>query len=48
LGRLKSRLSNRNDIEKPLDCFWGKSLYVTVAGRHSIHRLDVGVGGAAP
>ena len=29
-------------------CFWGKSLYVTVAGRHSIHRLDVGVGAPAP
>ena len=28
-------------------CFWGKSLYVTVAERHSIHRLDVGVGGKA-
>jgi gluconolactonase len=28
-------------------CFWGKSVYVTVAGRHSIHRLDVGVGGKA-
>lgn len=27
-------------------CFWEKSLYVTVAGQHSIHRLDVGVGGA--
>jgi len=26
-------------------CFWGKSVYVTVAERHSIHRLDVGVGG---
>ena len=26
-------------------CFWGTSVYVTVAGRHSIHRLDVGVGG---
>jgi gluconolactonase len=26
-------------------CFWGKSVYVTVAGRHSIHRLDVGVAG---
>jgi len=22
-------------------CFWGKSVYVTVAERHSIHRLDV-------
>ncbi len=28
-------------------CFWGKSVYVTVAGNHSIHRLDVGVGGKA-
>ena len=27
-------------------CFRGKSIYVTVAGRHSIHRLDVGVAGA--
>ena len=27
-------------------CFWKKSLYVTVAGQHSIHRLDVGVRGA--
>jgi sugar lactone lactonase YvrE len=26
--------------------FFGKSLYVTVAGRRSIHRLDVGVAGA--
>lgn len=26
-------------------CFWNKSVYVTVAGRRSIHRLDVGVGG---
>ncbi|HTY22680.1 MAG TPA: SMP-30/gluconolactonase/LRE family protein [Desulfomonilaceae bacterium] len=26
-------------------CFWGKSVYVTVAGNHSIHRLEVGVGG---
>jgi gluconolactonase len=26
-------------------CFWEKSVYVTVAGRHSIHRLDVGVAG---
>ena len=26
-------------------CFWGKSAYVTVAERHSIHRLDVGVAG---
>ena len=26
-------------------CFWGKSVYVTVAGRHSIHRLDVDVAG---
>jgi gluconolactonase len=26
-------------------CFWDKSVYVTVAGRRSIHRLDVGVGG---
>jgi sugar lactone lactonase YvrE len=26
-------------------CFWGKSVYVTVAERHSIHRLDVGVAG---
>ena len=28
-------------------CFWGKSIYVTVAGSHSIHRLDVGIGGKA-
>jgi len=28
-------------------CFWGNSLYVTVAERHSIHRLDVGVRGKA-
>ena len=27
-------------------CFWGKSVYLTVAGSHSIHRIDVGVGGA--
>lgn len=27
-------------------CFWGTSAYVTVAGRHSIERLDVGVRGA--
>ncbi|MCC6442663.1 MAG: SMP-30/gluconolactonase/LRE family protein [Armatimonadetes bacterium] len=27
-------------------CFWETSLYLTVAGRHSIHRLDVGVRGA--
>ena len=26
-------------------CWWGTSLYVTVAGQHSIHRLDVGVKG---
>jgi len=26
-------------------CFWEKSVYVTVAGNHAIHRLDVGVGG---
>lgn len=26
-------------------CFWDKSVYVTVAGKHSIHRLDVGVAG---
>ena len=26
-------------------CFWKQSVYVTVAGNHSIHRLDVGVGG---
>jgi sugar lactone lactonase YvrE len=26
-------------------CFWGKSAYVTVAGTHSIHRLDAGVAG---
>lgn len=25
--------------------FWGKSVYVTVAEGHSIHRLDVGVAG---
>lgn len=24
--------------------WWGKQLYLTVAGQHSIHRLDVGVG----
>jgi gluconolactonase len=27
-------------------CWWGTSLYVTVAGQHSIHRLEVGVRGA--
>ena len=27
-------------------CWWGTSLYVTVAGRNSIERLDVGVGPA--
>ncbi len=27
-------------------CWWGTSLYLTVAGQHSIHRLDVGVRGA--
>ena len=27
-------------------CWWEKSLYVCVSGRHSIHRLDVGVRGA--
>jgi gluconolactonase len=27
-------------------CWWGTSLYVTVAGQHSIHRLAVGVKGA--
>jgi gluconolactonase len=26
-------------------CFWGKSVYLTVAGNHSIHRLDVEVAG---
>jgi sugar lactone lactonase YvrE len=26
-------------------CFWGKSVYVTVAGAHTIYRLDLGVGG---
>ena len=29
-------------------CFWEKSLYVTVAGEHSIYRLDVEVGGYDP
>jgi len=28
-------------------CFWEKSVYLTVAERHSIHRLDVGVAGKA-
>ena len=28
-------------------CWWGESLYVTVAGRNSIERLDVGCRGAA-
>jgi gluconolactonase len=28
-------------------CFWKQSVYVTVAGNHSIHRLDVGVDGNA-
>jgi hypothetical protein len=28
-------------------CFWKQSVYVTVAGNHSIHRLDVGVRGKA-
>jgi len=27
-------------------CFWGRSIYVSVAGQHSVHRLDVGVRGA--
>jgi len=27
-------------------CWWGTTLYVTVAGRHSIHRMEVGVRGA--
>jgi len=27
-------------------CFWEKSVYLTVAGSHSIHRIQVGVGGA--
>jgi sugar lactone lactonase YvrE len=27
-------------------CFWGESIYVTVSGQHSIHRMDVGVRGA--
>jgi sugar lactone lactonase YvrE len=27
-------------------CWWGTSLYVTVAGQHSIHRMEVGVRGA--
>lgn len=27
-------------------CWWEKSIYVTVAGQHSIHRMDVGVPGA--
>lgn len=27
-------------------CWWGTALYVTVAGQHSIHRLEVGVRGA--
>ena len=27
-------------------CWWEESVYVTVAGRHSIHRLDVGCRGA--
>jgi sugar lactone lactonase YvrE len=27
-------------------CFRGKSVYLTVAGSHSIHRIDVGAGGA--
>jgi hypothetical protein len=26
-------------------CFWKQSGYVTVAGNHSIHRLDVGFRG---
>jgi gluconolactonase len=26
--------------------WWGKSVYLTIAGEHSIHRLDVGVGPA--
>lgn len=26
--------------------WWGKSLYVTVSGRNSIERLDIGVGPA--
>lgn len=27
-------------------CWWERSLYVTVAGQHSIHRMEVGVRGA--
>ena len=27
-------------------CWWETQLYVTVAGRHSIHRFDVGCRGA--
>lgn len=27
-------------------CWWERSLYATVAGQHSIHRLDVGCRGA--
>jgi sugar lactone lactonase YvrE len=26
--------------------WWGKSVYLTIAGEHSIHRLDLGIGSA--
>lgn len=44
-GKLLASISAGGDQVTNL-CFWKKSLYVTVAGQHSIHRLDVGVRGA--
>ena len=44
-GELEASIPGGGDQVTNL-AFWGKSLYVTVAGRHSIHRFDVGVGGA--
>jgi gluconolactonase len=43
-GKLLGSIPAGGDMVTNL-CFWEKSLYVTVAGQHSIHRLDVGVGG---
>lgn len=44
-GELEASIPGGGDQVTNL-AFWGKSLYVTVAGRHSIHRFDVGVGAA--
>jgi len=44
-GNLLASIPADGDMVTNL-CFWEKSVYLTVAGRHSIHRLDVGVGGA--